>query len=154
VRKVTERGCGRPSSERFYVGGFEVFREFSGREIATERETLHIMDDKQRIALVETRTIEDGDPVHAPTSEQRYQLANPLGSASVEVDEAGGLITYEEYTAANVEAVNKTTNKMFKNVVFEWRPEFSSVRAADPGSHFLGAKSLTSSSNDSEALFT
>ena len=26
-----------------------------------ERETLHVMDDKQRIALVETQTIEDGD---------------------------------------------------------------------------------------------
>jgi len=98
ARKVTESECGKRSSERVYVGGFEVFREFSSREIAMERETLHIMDDKQRIALVETRTIEDGDAIHAPTPEQRYQLANHLGSASVEVDEAGGLITYEEYS--------------------------------------------------------
>ncbi|HUA85988.1 MAG TPA: RHS repeat-associated core domain-containing protein, partial [Bryobacteraceae bacterium] len=30
--------------------------------------------------------------------EQRYQLANHLGSASLEIDEAGGLITYEEYS--------------------------------------------------------
>ena len=63
-----------------------------------ERETLHIMDDKRRIALVETKTTEDGDALHAPTPKQRYQLANHLGSACLEVDEAGGLITYEEYS--------------------------------------------------------
>ncbi len=97
-RKVTERECGKRRGERFYVGGFELFREFSGGEIALERETLHIMDDKRRIALVETKTIEEGDAIHAPTPAQRYQLANHLGSTCVEVDEAGGLITYEEYS--------------------------------------------------------
>ena len=97
ARKVTERERGKRTSERFYVGGFEVFREFSGAGVAMERETLHVMDDKQRIALIETRTIEDGEPIQGATPEQRYQLANHLSSASVEVDEAGGLITYEEY---------------------------------------------------------
>jgi RHS repeat-associated protein len=80
------------------MAGFEIYREFASHEVRMERETLHIMNDKQRIALVETTTIEDGDATHAPTPEQRYQLANHLGSASVEVDEAGGLITYEEYS--------------------------------------------------------
>jgi RHS repeat-associated protein len=98
ARKVTESQCGKRSCERFYVGGFEVFRKFSGGEVAMERETLHIMDDRQRIALVETKTIEDGDAIQAATPKQRYQLANHLGSTSVEVDEAGGLITYEEYS--------------------------------------------------------
>jgi RHS repeat-associated protein len=98
ARKVTESECGKRSSERFYIGGFEVFREFLGGQVAMERETLHIMDDKQRIALVETKTFEDSAPIHTPTLEQRYELANHLGSASVEVDEAGGLITYEEYS--------------------------------------------------------
>jgi RHS repeat-associated protein len=98
ARKVTECARGRRSSERFYVGGFEVFREYFGHEITMERETLHVIDDKRRIALIETRTIEDGEPVQGATPEQRYQLANHLSSASVEVDEAGGLITYEEYS--------------------------------------------------------
>ena len=31
-----------------------------------ERETLHVMDDKQRIALVETQTVENGNPIDAP----------------------------------------------------------------------------------------
>jgi RHS repeat-associated protein len=98
ARKVTESECGKRSSERLYVGGFEVFREYSVCEVAMERETLHIIDDKRRIALLETKTIEDGNAIHTPTPEQRYQLANHLGSASVEIDEAGGLITYEEYS--------------------------------------------------------
>jgi len=97
ARKVTESECGKRTSERLYVGGFEVFREFSNCEVTMERETLHIMDDKQHIALVETKTTEDGDTIDAPTPKQRYQLGTHLGSASVEVDEAGGLITYEEY---------------------------------------------------------
>jgi len=98
ARKVTESGCGKRSSERFYVGRFEVFQEYSDHEVLMERETLHVMDDKQRIALVETKTIEDGDAIQMPRTEQRYQLANHLGSACVEVDEAGGLISYEEYS--------------------------------------------------------
>ena len=58
VRKVTERQNGSRKAERIYLGGFEIYREFNGNgtDIALERETLHIMDDKQRIALVETRT--------------------------------------------------------------------------------------------------
>ena len=51
-----------------------------------ERETLHVMDDQQRIALVETRTQgDDGSPAQLI----RYQLGNHLGSASLELDEAG-----------------------------------------------------------------
>src|SRR5205807_2342419 len=89
ARKVTERQNGSRSSERLYMVGFEIFREFAGHEVALERETLHIMDNKQRIVLMETKTIDDGEAVDSPTPEQRYQLANHLGSATVEVDEAG-----------------------------------------------------------------
>jgi RHS repeat-associated protein len=52
------------------------------------------MDDKQRVALVETRTHgDDGSPARL----SRYQLGNHLGSASLELDEAGRIISYEEY---------------------------------------------------------
>ncbi|MCI5136959.1 MAG: RHS repeat-associated core domain-containing protein, partial [Candidatus Electrothrix sp. AR1] len=63
-----------------------------------ERQTLHVMDDKQRIALVETKTVgpaENGDPLHRPLV--RYQLGNHLGSASLELDSNAALISYEEY---------------------------------------------------------
>ncbi len=63
VRKVTERQAAAGVSptrmkERVYLGGFEIYREYVGNGISLslERESLHVMDDQQRIALVETRT--------------------------------------------------------------------------------------------------
>ena len=99
ARKVTERRDGRRRNERLYNGGFEIYREYDrdGDSTELERETLHVMDDKERIALVETLTREHGDSPHAPEPVQRYQLANHLGSATLELDEAARLISYEEY---------------------------------------------------------
>jgi RHS repeat-associated protein len=99
AQKITERQNGLRKNERFYLGGFEVYREFgAGGAVALERETLHVMDDKQRIALIETRTMDNGSEVASPMPAQRYQLGNHLGSASLELDAAGRLISYEEYS--------------------------------------------------------
>ena len=105
VRKVTE-GQSAPGrspvrkKKRIYLGGFEIYREFDGDGAAVEleRETLHVMDDQQRIALVETQTIKQSAPVNVPTPLQRYQLGNHLGSASLELDEQARIISCEEYT--------------------------------------------------------
>jgi RHS repeat-associated protein len=73
--------------------------------VSLERETLHVMDDQRRIALIETRTV--GDEVEVPVQLTRYQLANHLGSASLEVDVDGQIITYEEcypYGSASYQA--------------------------------------------------
>ena len=98
VRKVCEKSLGL-TEERIYLGGFEIFRRHGGaigaNTATLERETLHIMDDKQRIALVETRTL-GSDP--APQQLIRYQFGNHLGSASLELDEQTQIISYEEYT--------------------------------------------------------
>jgi RHS repeat-associated protein len=97
AHKIIERNSKR-QAERFYFGGFEIYREYgSGNAVTLERETLHVVDDKQRIVLVETETINKGARIAAPAAAQRYQLGNHLGSASLELDEAGGLISYEEY---------------------------------------------------------
>lgn len=59
-----------------------------------ERQTLHVMDNKQRIALVETRTQgNDGSPPQLI----RYQFSNHLGSATLELDDQAQIISYEEY---------------------------------------------------------
>ena len=96
VRKVTERQNGTRKDERIYLGGFEIYREYdsSAAAMTLERETLHVMDDKQRMALVETRTLgSDGSPAQLT----RHQFDNHLRSASLELDEAGRIISYEEY---------------------------------------------------------
>ncbi len=95
VRKVIETQNGARKQERIYLGGFEIYREYNGGDTVTlARETLHIMDDKQRIALVETRT-QGNDP--APQQFIRYQFGNHLGSASLELDDQAQVISYEEY---------------------------------------------------------
>jgi len=97
VRKVTERQNGTRKSERIYVDWFETYREY-GRgtvEVKLERQTLHVMDDKQRITLVESRT--QGSESGVPRQLIRYQFGNHLGSASLELDDAARIISYEEY---------------------------------------------------------
>ncbi len=104
ARKVTERQAdpGQPpitKEERLYLDGFEVFRQYSGsgNGVTLERETLHLMDDKQRITLIETKTIEAQSPNSAFHPLIRFQLGNHLGSASLELDGEGKIISYEEY---------------------------------------------------------
>ena len=93
VRKVIENQDGVRQKERFYLSGFEIYRKFNGSDLL-ERETLHMMDDNQRRALVETRT-QGIDS--SPEQLIRYQFGNHLGSASLELDAAGQIISYEEY---------------------------------------------------------
>src|SRR5262249_23671706 len=58
MRKVTERHNGTRKNERIYLSGFEVYHEYdaNGTSVTLERETLHVLDDMHRIAIVETRT--------------------------------------------------------------------------------------------------
>ena len=94
VRKVVEKNGGNLVEERIYLGGFEIFRRRLNGALVLERETLHVMDDTQRIALVETKTQGIDD---SPVQLIRYQFGNHLGSASLELDELRNIISYEEY---------------------------------------------------------
>ena len=108
VRKVTELATGAVKDERIYVGGFEIYRKYGSNFV--ERETLDIMDDEQRIALVETRT--QGNEPGVPQQLTRYQFSDHLSSASLEIDDQAQIISYEEYTpygGASYQAVRNQT---------------------------------------------
>lgn len=109
VRKLWEKAPGL-TEEHLYLDGFEVFRRRNGAGVVTlQRETLHIMDDRQRIALVETR-IYGNDP--APKQLIRYQFGNHPGSTSLELDDQAQIISYEEYTpygSSSYQAVRRQT---------------------------------------------
>jgi RHS repeat-associated protein len=112
VRKVTERQNGTRKHERIYLGGFEIYREFksNGNNIKLERETLCVMDDKQRIALVETKTVTNPDD-KSPIQLTRFQFGNHLGSACLELDDKANVISYEEYYpygSTSYQAVDKS----------------------------------------------
>ena len=99
VRKITVSGSGATLCERFYLGGYEIYRSYGPQNSVTlERHTLHVMDDNQRVALVETVTVNaKASAVTLPVTTSRYQFGNHLGSACLELDETGAVITYEEY---------------------------------------------------------
>ena len=88
VRKVTAAPKGTMVSERSYLGGYEVYREYSPAGTVTlERQSLHVSDGAQLVGLVETTTVDaSAAPGAAPVSLSRYQFGNLLGSAVLELD--------------------------------------------------------------------
>jgi RHS repeat-associated protein len=95
ARKATGHGSAAGKSERFYLDAFEVYREYGpDGAVRIERETLHVFDDKHRLALVETRT---AGTERGPDELIRYQLANQLDSSVLELDQHAQVISYEEY---------------------------------------------------------
>ncbi|OHV58803.1 SpvB/TcaC N-terminal domain-containing protein [Pseudofrankia sp. BMG5.36] len=102
VRKVTDDHTlagdpVRPAAERVYLGDFELYRTFGADGNPTlVRSTVHILDGEQRVALIERR-LAGQDAAAVDRVVVRYQHANHLGSATVELDQSGDLISYEEY---------------------------------------------------------
>ena len=96
IRKVTARTKGGPRSERVYLGGFEIHREYGADgKLTLERQTLHVTDDERRIALVETRTAGTDQGAQRLV---RYQYGDQLESSLLELDDAAAaVISYEEY---------------------------------------------------------
>ena len=100
VRKLTyaEANAGATpvlTSERIYLGALEIYREYDAAgAVSLERESLHVLIEQQRVALVETRTLGVGGVAGALL---RYHLGNHLGSVAIELDATAALISYEEY---------------------------------------------------------
>jgi RHS repeat-associated protein len=100
IRKVIERPGGK-IEERIYLGSVEIYRERQGNSAPTlERYTLHVSDNKTKIAQVDIKTIDtnNSDPFNLLHEALiRYQYSNHMGSASLEANETGTVISYEEY---------------------------------------------------------
>jgi RHS repeat-associated protein len=74
---------------RYYLDGFELYRREVNGAIDYERTTLNISDDEKVFVRVEKKTNEP--------EIVRYQYDNHLGSACLELDYTGRIISYEEY---------------------------------------------------------
>ncbi len=98
VRKVTERYNGTLThiEEVIYLGGVEIRLSRQGETVTEERHCLRVMDDTTCIA-VRNKWTQGTPPKGVSNPQVRYQLDNHLGSATMEVDAAGQLISYEEY---------------------------------------------------------
>ncbi len=99
VRKVTERQNGTCTSEHLYLLNAESYREYGadGATPVLARKTLHVLDDRSRVAQVETTTLPQGATAGPAVPTVRYQLDNHLGSAVLELDASAALFSYEEF---------------------------------------------------------
>lgn len=99
MRKVIERPGGK-RLERIYLGGVEIYREYQGSNKRLERNTVYVSDNTGRIAQIDTKILDlDNSDIANPLGVDliRYQFTNHLGSATLETDEVGTVISYEEY---------------------------------------------------------
>jgi len=94
VRKIVERKGGL-IEERIYLGGYEVFTKTASGVTEVERTSLFISDGNKTIAQIDDSLSRPYGNKHTKTV--RYQYDNHLGSASLELDNQGGFISYEEY---------------------------------------------------------
>jgi RHS repeat-associated protein len=101
LRKVIERN-GNLKLEWIFLGAVMIFRRrrSNTNELRLERCTVQISDNTGRIAQIDTKTqdLDNSDPANAlNTPLIRYQYANHIGSATLETDDTGTPISYEEY---------------------------------------------------------
>jgi RHS repeat-associated protein len=108
VRKVSEKVTNTVTGaieveDKIYLGGVEIKRIRQNSSLILQRSTLHIMDDRSRIAIshnwsTDTLNRETTSSADLNKNKTRYQYGNHLGSASLELDTTGNIISYEEYT--------------------------------------------------------
>ena len=83
VRKATASPAGALVAERIYLGGYEIYREYSPAGTVTlERQSLLVADGAALVCLIETTTI-DATAAQAtlPATVSRYQFGDLLKSA-------------------------------------------------------------------------
>jgi RHS repeat-associated protein len=141
-RKIIER-LGGFKQERIYLGAIEIYREYQGADKRVERNTLHVSDNSGHIAQIDTKLLDTHgtDPDNPlDTDVIRYQYGNHLGSATLETNEIGQVISYEEYHAYGTSAYRSAksgTNLSLKRYRFSGKE-----RDDETGLHYFGARYL------------
>ncbi|KAF1823158.1 SpvB-domain-containing protein, partial [Dissoconium aciculare CBS 342.82] len=98
TRKVTERYRSanepvRKLSEHIYIDGFDVYREYGGRGVETKScESVRVLESEQPLLIIEHWSDRGSTPL------MRYPIADEHSSISLELDDTGQMISYEEYS--------------------------------------------------------
>ena len=93
VKKLVRKQGGQIEVTVYIDGAFE-FQRIVRAGVIEENSTLHVMDDKSRIALLRVGQPFSGDATPAV----KYQLGDHLGSSNVVIDDSGNLVNREEFT--------------------------------------------------------
>ncbi len=95
TRKVSHTQAGAKGWERICLGGMELYRRWSGGVLVEETETHHVLEGDRRALLVEDVIVTNRAGAKTGAL-YRYQYSNHLGSSCLELDDAAGVISYEE----------------------------------------------------------
>ena len=102
VRKVATRvlaGPGIETREVVYIGDQERVQVRRDGTLVLERWTTHVGDGERRVAVVDRHTVDtlahEVDSIGL--AKVRYHINTPQGSTAIELDNSGGIISYEEY---------------------------------------------------------
>jgi RHS repeat-associated protein len=104
VRKVIERQASQGQnitklSDRIILDGTEHFTRFNGQgEVTLECQTLHIQYGTMGVALVERWSGSLQASKNLPSTLIRFQYSNRGHSITLELDDSGNILSYEEYT--------------------------------------------------------
>jgi RHS repeat-associated protein len=104
VRQVWQR-TGAMREERIYLGALQIFRRYVSDVLVFERRTVHVVESKRTVALVETVTVDAQGYGGVDSPVLRYQLSDHLGSVAAETDDVGVAISYEEFHPFGTTAV-------------------------------------------------
>jgi RHS repeat-associated protein len=142
VRKVTDGASAGGSAaalrtaEHLYLDGVELHRQYDSQgQLTAERQTLEVRDDRQQIALVERDRPPGGG---AGPRLVRYQSANQLASSTLETDETGRVLSYEEYHPFGTTAY-QATDKTIAAAAKRYRYT-GMERDAESGLEYHGAR--------------
>jgi RHS repeat-associated protein len=138
VRKWVDKG-NSVTEERIYYGSYEAYRKYSSGSVQVERTTLHVADDGGRIAMIEQRVIGTAaNDNNTAAMLKRFIYSNHLQSASLELDETGAVISYEEYHPYGTtayQATNSAINAVAKRYRFTGKE-----RDEESGLNYHGAR--------------
>lgn len=109
VKKLVRKQGGQVEATVYIDGAFEYqsTTKPTGKE---ENNTLHVMDDQSRIALVRVGKAFSDDVTPAI----KYQLTDHLGSSSLVIDLNGGWINGEEYTSYGETSFGAYSKKRYR----------------------------------------
>ncbi|MGE0637499.1 MAG: RHS repeat domain-containing protein [Bacteroidia bacterium] len=129
TKKLTRKSGGNIEVS-IYIDGIldhQYYKNSTGT-ITAENNTLHIMDDKSRIANLRVGTAFSGDT----TPEIQYNLEDHLGSSNIRIDENGTVIDCDEFYPFGETSLHTFDKKRYRFVGKE-RDEYS-------GMYYYGAR--------------
>lgn len=109
VKKLVRKQGGHIEVTHYIDGLFEHHR-WMGQSQAGENSRLHVMDDRQRIALVRLGAAHPEDKGPAVL----FHLSDHLGSANVVLDSSGALVNREEFTSYGETSYGNFARKRYR----------------------------------------